>query len=73
MNDRRFKGLIKKSLEDFWFVDSGGEIYETTYLTEGDKASLKSFGNYFSTKEEAIEAREKLKTWISKEVDGRDN
>ena len=49
--------------KEFWFVDSGGEVEETTYLTENDKASLANFGNYFATKEEAEQAVEKIKAW----------
>lgn len=49
--------------KEFWFVDSGGEVEEATYLTDNDKSSLRSFGNYFETKEEAEKAVEKLKAW----------
>ena len=49
--------------KEHWFVDSGGEVEEATYLTENDKANLANFGNYFETKEEAEKAVEKLKTW----------
>ena len=49
--------------KEWWFVDAGGEISETTYLTEDDKRSLANFGNYFETKEEAEKAVEKLKAW----------
>ena len=47
----------------YWFVDSGGEVEEATYLTENDKANLANFGNCFATKEEAEKAVEKLKAW----------
>lgn len=49
--------------KDFWFIDSGGEIRQTTYLTQCDKTRLTNFGNYFSSKEEAEKALEKLKAW----------
>lgn len=49
--------------KEYWFIDSGGEVKETTYLTENDKYSLRNFGNYFETKEEAEKAVEKLKAW----------
>lgn len=56
---------LNKEWEDYeyWFVDSGGEIKKTTYLTENDKANLISFGNHFKTKKEAKKAVEKLKAW----------
>lgn len=49
--------------KEYWFVDSGGEVEEATYLTENDKANLANFGNYFETKEEAEQVLEKLRTW----------
>ena len=49
--------------KDFWFIDSDGEARETTYLSNNDKSSLRNFGNYFETKEEAEKAVEKLKAW----------
>ena len=49
--------------KEHWFVDSGGEVEEATYLTENDKANLANFGNYFETKDEAEQAVEKLKAW----------
>lgn len=47
----------------FWFVDSAGEVQDTTYVTDYDKTNLRKFGNYFETKEEAEKAVEKLKAW----------
>lgn len=49
--------------KEYWFVDSGGEVEEATYLTDNDKSSLRNFGNYFETREEAEKAVEKLKAW----------
>ena len=49
--------------KDFWYIDSGGEVEEATYLTDIDKYCLRSFGNYFETKEEAEKAVEKLRAW----------
>ena len=49
--------------KDFWFVDSAGEVQDTTYVTDYDKTNLRKFGNYFETKEEAEKAAEKLKAW----------
>lgn len=49
--------------KEFWFVDSGGEVEEATYLTDNDKSSLRSFGNYFETREEAELAVCKLEAW----------
>lgn len=49
--------------KDFWFVDSAGEVQDTTYVTDYDKTNLRKFGNYFETKEEAEKAVEKLKAW----------
>ena len=49
--------------KEYWFVDSGGEVEEATYLTDNDKSSLRNFGNYFETKEEAEKAVERLKAW----------
>ena len=49
--------------KDFWFVDSAGEVQDTTYVTDYDKTNLRNFGNYFETKEEAEKAVEKLKAW----------
>jgi len=62
-------GKICKEWEDyeepkeFWFVDSAGEVQDTTYVTDYDKTNLRKFGNYFETKEEAEKAVEKLKAW----------
>lgn len=47
----------------FWFVDSAGEVQDTTYVTDYDKTNLRKFGNYFETEEEAEKAVEKLKAW----------
>lgn len=47
----------------FWFVDADGEVRETNYLSGNDKVSLRNFGNYFGTKEEAEQAVKKLKAW----------
>lgn len=47
--------------KEYWFVDAAGEVQDTTYLTDNDKSSLRNFGNYFETKEEAEKAVEKLK------------
>ena len=49
--------------KEWWFIDSGGEVVETTYITEYDKTNLRKFGNYFETKEEAEKEVEKLKAW----------
>lgn len=49
--------------KEYWFVDSGGEVEEATYLTDNDKSSLRNFGNYFETREEAEKAVEKLRAW----------
>lgn len=52
-----------KKPKEFWFVDSVGEVQDTTYVTDYDKTNLRKFGNYFETKEEAENAVEKLKAW----------
>lgn len=49
--------------KEHWFIDSGGEVVETTYITGYDKTILKKFGNYFETREEAEKVVEKLKAW----------
>lgn len=49
--------------KEWWFIDAGGEVVETTYITDYDKTNLRKFGNYFETKEEAEKAVEKLKIY----------
>lgn len=49
--------------KEYWFIDSGGEVGEATYLTDRDRTNLRNFGNYFETREEAQKALEKLKAW----------
>lgn len=49
--------------KEFWFVDSVGEVQDTTYITDYDKTNLRNFGNYFETREEAEKAAEKLRAW----------
>lgn len=46
---------------EWYFIDAGGEIRETAYLTDDDKDSLVNFGNKFETREEAEKSLKKLK------------
>lgn len=63
ISDMNYNPEPKEEPKEFWFVDSGGEVVETTYITDYDKTNLRKFGNYFETKEEAEKAVEKLKAW----------
>ena len=49
--------------KEWWFIDSGGEVVETTYITDYDKTNLRNFGNRFETKEEAEKVAEKIQAW----------
>ena len=51
--------------KDFWFFDEEGIIRDTKEENwpEESVAAAKAIGNYFTTKEEAEKAVEKLKAW----------
>ena len=58
-----WEDMPEEEPKEWWFIDSGGEVVETTYITDYDKTNLRKFGNYFETKEEAEKAVEKLRAW----------
>jgi len=49
--------------KDFWFIDDEGDVEVEGEEYEENLDKMKSIGNYFSTKEEAEKAVEKLKAW----------
>ena len=71
-NDYKYNSLAELNEEwedapeepkEWWFIDSGGEVVETTYITDYDKTNLRNFGNRFGTKEEAEKVAEKIRAW----------
>lgn len=49
--------------KEYWFIDFNGEIKEFEVLDFEWQGWMKEIGNYFSSREEAEKAVEKLKAW----------
>lgn len=59
--DEDFK--VGEVLDDYWFIDYDGNIYEAVTINHLTQSELdrRNIGNFFSSKEEAEKAVEKLK------------